>query len=139
MSMKLLARARAYAVPKSDNLLKFADLLAREADANNLQIVEEGGGWCLKQNDRRLSAIYSKDEIVACVTGFIAGLHTARSYLGSFAVDEGRTMNAREHEGFDLRKGWNLVDMTAQYSGQSHRATCSTPPLHLPKDQGRRT
>lgn len=78
MNVKQLVRARAYTAPKSDNLGKFADLLGREAGVDDLTLVKENAGWVLMQHDRRLSAAYSKDEVVACVTGFIAGLRSAK-------------------------------------------------------------
>lgn len=77
--MKQLARVRAYKVPKSDYLAKFANLLGRKVGVNGLVIVKEGEAWVLKQSSQSLSAAYSNEASIACLTGFIAGFCTAQS------------------------------------------------------------
>jgi hypothetical protein len=71
-------RAVAYKTPEEEDLTKYAQRLAREADVDDLTFVKEGASWVLKQGSNRLTAAYSKSEAVACLSGYVAGLRTAK-------------------------------------------------------------
>ena len=75
---KRMLRAVAYKTPEDDDLTKYAHRLAREADVDDLTFVKEGNSWVLMQGNNRLTAAYTKSEAVACSTGYVAGLRTAK-------------------------------------------------------------